>query len=392
MSGTNHKSNALRNLSHSANDIFWFILPLVLPLLLVRFNLSYARAGGILTFYLAITAVGSYFMGRISDRIPRRFIMGIGFYIAAAGLIAAGFAGTFPVFMIFLAITAFGVSTFHPVMYAHIDETFGTDRGKILGGYEASGAGAIFIMYLVNGALLGTIGTRGVLIITALPALVMGTLLLRARMMDTTPVPGMAANDSGTGHAPIALFILFLLSIVLRIMSIMAVLNFLPTIFTNHFGLQTHQAVWVTGLFFAGGIAGSITASRFSRPDRSYRILLIGSIIISPLIASLAIDIPLVFHFAVILILGAVSSGLILNQNLILTSLGSRFGKGEAFGILMAVMTLSQSVSPALFGMSIDNWGFSAALLIFSLPVIVSMGLLMVLSRSITGVTSNSVQ
>ncbi|MCK5248397.1 MAG: hypothetical protein KAJ98_00440, partial [Spirochaetaceae bacterium] len=124
----------------------------------------------------------------------------------------------------------------------------------------------------------------------------------------------------------------------------------------------------------------------------SFRILLIGALIISPLIASLAIDIPLVFHLAVILILGAVSSGLILNQNLILTSLGSRFGKGEAFGILMAVMTLSQSVSPALFGMSIDNWGFSAALLIFSLPVIVSMGLLMVLSRRITGVTSNSVQ
>lgn len=362
------KSNALRNLSHSANDLFWFILPLILPLLLVRYNLSYTRAGGILTFYLAITAVGSYFMGRISGRIPRRLIMSIGFYIAATGLIAAGFAGTFPVFMIFLAITAFGVSTFHPVMYAHIDETFGNDKGKVLGTYEASGAGALLIMFLVNGALLGTIGTRGVLVITAMPALVMGTLLIRARMMDASPAPGISVNDSGTGHASPALFFLFL-----------------PTIFTNHFDLPADRAAGATGLIFAGGIAGTLIASRFSRPDRSYRILIIGSLILAPLIAALALDVHLAFHFTVIFILGSIGSGLIINQNLLLTSLGSRFGKGEAFGILIAVMTLSQSVSPALFGMSIDKWGFAAALVIFSLPVIISAGLLMILSRRILG-------
>ncbi len=385
MSDTTRRSNALRNLSHSANDLFWFILPLILPLLLVRYNLSYTRAGGILTFYLAITAVGSYFMGRISDRIPRRFIMGIGFYIAAAGLIAAGFSGTFPVFMIFLAITAFGVSTFHPVMYAHIDETFSNDKGKVLGTYEASGAGALLIMFLVNGALLGIIGTRGVLVITAIPALVMGTLLIRARMMDASPAPGISVNDSGTEHASPALFFLFLITIMLRIASVMAVLNFLPTIFTNHFDLPADRAASATGLIFAGGIAGSLIASRFSRPDRSYRILIIGSLILAPLIAALALDVHMAFHFTVIFILGSVGSGLIINQNLLLTSLGSRFGKGEAFGILMAVMTLSQSVSPALFGMSIDKWGFAAALLIFSLPVIISAGLLMVLSRHIMG-------
>ena len=96
-------------------------------------------------------------------------------------------------------------------MYAHFDETFGNDRGKVLGTYEASGAGALFIMFLVYGALLGIIGTRNVLVITAIPALVMGTLLIRARMMDASP----------------ALFFLFLLTIMLRIASVMAVLNFL---------------------------------------------------------------------------------------------------------------------------------------------------------------------
>jgi len=386
------RTTAIRYISHGANDLFWFILPMVLPLLLVRYDLTYTGAGGILSFYLAVTAVGSYIMGRISDRIPRRLIMGVGFYIAGTGLIAAGFAESFTFFLFFLAVTGLGVSTFHPAMYAHIDETFKEGKGKVLGAYEASGTTAILLMFLLNGALLGTIGTRGVMTITAIPALIMGTLLIRAKTMDT----GMIMHSDSTvqkspvkpeRHPPAVLFGLFLLSIVLRIASVMAILNFLPTIFTNHFNLQPDRAAWAAGLFFAGGIAGSFAASRFSRPDRSYRILVFGSFLLAPLIAILALDLPMIFHYVTVIILGSVGSGLIINQNLILTILGSRFGRGEAFGILMAVMTLSQSVSPALFGMSIDSWGFSVSLLVFSLPVLASAGLLTILSKNILKVT-----
>ncbi len=386
------QSTAIRYISHGANDLFWFILPLVLPLLLVRYNLSYARAGGILSYYLAITAVGSYFMGRISDWIPRRLIMGIGFYIAAIGLIAAGFAGGFTSFLIFLAITGLGVSTFHPAMYAHIDETFKEGKAKVLGAYEASGTTAILLMFLINGALLGTIGTRGVMTITAIPALIMGTLLIKTKSMDAgAPRVNESSgniNQERGEHPPVILFILFLLSIVLRIASVMAILNFLPTIFTNHFGLQPDHAALASGLFFAGGIVGSLAISRFSRSDHSYRILVFGSLLLAPLIAAMALDVPMIIHYVTVIILGGIGSGLVINQNLILTSLGSRFGKGEAFGILMAVMTLSQSISPAFFGLSIDRWGFSTSLLIFSLPVLASAGLLFLLSKHILKVTS----
>ncbi len=392
MSDTTHKSNTLHNFSHGANDLFWFILPLVLPLLLLRYNLSYTKAGGILSYYLAITAVGSYFMGRLSDWVPRRIIMGVGFYVAAAGLIAAGFTQSVPLFLIFLAITGLGVSTFHPAMYAHIDETFNDNKGKVLGTYEASGTTAILIMYLVNGALLGSIGTQGVMAITAIPALIMGTLLIRARTMDTGSAhpkesPKIKKTVISEQHPPALLFVLFLVSIVLRVASVMAVLNFLPTIFTNHFGLRHDHAVWASGLFFAGGIVGSLTVSRFSRADRSYRVLVFGSLLLAPLIAAMALDVPMVFHYITVIVLGSIGSGLVINQNLILTSLGSRFGKGEAFGILMAVMTLSQSISPALFGLSVDSWGFSTSLLIFSLPVLASAGLLLILSKHILKVT-----
>jgi len=387
-----NKTAILRYFSHGANDLFWFILPLVLPLLLVRYNLSYTQAGGILSYYLAITAMGSYIIGRSSDRLPRRLVMGIGFYVAAIGLIAAAFTDSFPFFLFFLSVTGFGVSSFHPVMYAHIDEVFRNGKGKILGAYEASGTTAIFLMFLLNGTLLEFVGIRGVMTITAFPALIMGTLLIRAKTMDAGIIqhsgPDVQNNPvQSDQHPPAVLFGLFLLSIVLRVASVMAILNFLPTIFTNHFGLQPDKAAWAAGLFFAGGIAGSFAASRFSQPDRSYRILVLGSFMLAPLIVVLALDLPMIFHYITVIVLGGVGSGLIINQNLILTILGSRFGRGEAFGILMAVMTLSQSISPALFGLSVDNWGFSASLFIFSFPVLISAGLLIILSHSILKIT-----
>ncbi len=63
-----------------------------------------------------------------------------------------------------ISITAVGVSTFHPVMYAVIDENYPENKGRVMGLYEGFGTGAILLMYLINGYLIRWIGIRGVLI------------------------------------------------------------------------------------------------------------------------------------------------------------------------------------------------------------------------------------
>lgn len=143
-----------------------------------RFDLSYGKAGGILTLFLAVGGIGSFISGKISDSLGRKEILGYGFLLSAVGFIASGFAPSLRIFLVIIAITALGVSTFHPVMYAVIDETVTVGKGKTLGIYEAFGTGAILLMYSINGFLISRIGIRGVLIVTALPALVMGFIFL----------------------------------------------------------------------------------------------------------------------------------------------------------------------------------------------------------------------
>jgi MFS family permease len=84
----------------------------------------------------------------------------------------------------------------------------------------------------------------------------------------------------------------------------------------------------------------------------------------------------------VVALFGGFGSSCIINQNLLMSRLGRHLGKGEVFGILMGVMTITSSLSPALLGLLIDNFGFKPAIMFFTLPLVLSVVLLLVLLRS----------
>ena len=80
-------------------------------------------------------------------------------------------------------------------------------------------------------------------------------------------------------------------------------------------------------------------------------------------------------------LLGASISACIPAQNLILSFLSGSGRKGKAFGLLMGVMTLANSVGPLLFGIAADRIGLGGALRLFAGPAIVSALLVAALVR-----------
>ena len=370
-------------LGHSANDLFWFILPLLLPSLLVQYNLSYSQAGGILTVYLTVTAIGSFFMGKLSDRFSPKKILSYGLILAALGLSLAGFAPSLPVFIAILSVTAIGVSTFHPVMYAIIDDHYPDNKEKVMGLYETAGTAAILLMFLINGLLLDTIGIKGVLILTSIPALIMGIYYWKSNSIPSAHSGGNGKDRSFEPAAAtdILRFVLFLLSVILRIMSIAAVLNFLPTILVNFLHFNKSSASYATAFFFAGGIGGSLAAGKYSIRFNPMSVLAVGSFLIIPCLLAFTIQLPQWGYLAIIATFGFFGSGCIISQNLLMTSLGKHLGKGEVFGILMGALTLTSAFSPALFGYLIDIKGFYLAIFIFTLPLIGSIAILFHLLR-----------
>ena len=373
-------------LGHSANDLFWFILPLILPTLLARFNLSYAQGGGILSLYLGVTALGSFLLGRLSDRFARKEILGYGFLISGGGLIAAGFAPSLGLFLVLMALTAVGVSTFHPVSYALIDESTRTGKGRVLGLFESCGTAAILVMFLVNGYLIESLGVRGVLIITALPALIMGVLFLKASQIPVI-LPPKIGSPSQTATRKKARFRegsyivlgLFYFTIILRMLSVSGVVNFLPTVFVDHLGFGRSTASYATALYFLGGLTGSLVACRYADRVNSYLVLIIAFIHLILILAAFSLDLPKLVYPILVLLLGIFGSGSLINQNLLLTRLGTGLGKGTVFGLMMALGTVTSALSPTIFGLIADASGFSPALLVAAFPVTLGVLLLILL-------------
>jgi SHS family lactate transporter-like MFS transporter len=365
----------LKYLGHSANDLYWFILPLILPGLLSRFDLSYSQAGGILTIYLFITALGSFVLGKLSDRIGRKEILGFGFLMASSGFIAAGFAPSFTVFLVIIAITAIGVSTFHPLMYAILDETMEPGKkGRILGVYETFGSGAIFIMFLVNGFLFNRLGIRGVLVLTAIPGLLMGLFYLRSPngQLRTRKSPAkQKGEEEPAGNR--SEIILFLITVITRILTVTALMNFLPVIFVKHLGFAQSHAAYSTAVYFAGGITGNLIVGRISDRINSYKILIVCSLLIVLSIFLIGQTLAVFFYLLAVFLFGGAASACFINQNLVLTRLGSHLNKGEVFGILMGTITITSSISPAIFGTLIDSGGFSSALFLILFPILISI-------------------
>ncbi|MFW6181978.1 MAG: MFS transporter, partial [Spirochaetota bacterium] len=265
---------ALRNVGHGVNDLYWFVIPSMLPVILARYELMYGTAGGLLTAFLCVIAVFSFVLGRFSDSVPRHRVMGAGFIFASSFLVAASLPDNLTLFVVFILIAGIGVSAYHPAGYASLDETTGRNKGAAYGWFEFWGSLAVFCMFLIHGLLLKELAWRPIIILTAIPGFVVGALyMLFARRFESsigrptlTAAPerpahlgtaGIATQNMGepvTGSIPISIFVLFLTVITFRFFGIMAVVSFTPVYLVREVGLNPSLASYATGIYFLGGL------------------------------------------------------------------------------------------------------------------------------------------
>jgi MFS family permease len=357
----------LSALGHGVNDLYFFVLPMVLPLLLKEYALSYRLAGLVLASYLGIVAVFSYLFGRGSDRYSPWILIGGGFLLASTGFVGAGLSPARAGVLSSLAAAAVGAGTFHPVAYALIARLTPQGPGRALAVFEFWGGLAILAMYLAGGFLLQRLGWRGVLAAVGVPGLVMGVLFLRLRVSPAAALKGeshRAAAPAGTGG-----LVFFLAASALRFLSTTAVVNFMPTYLAMGRHLPPSLAAYVAGFLFAGG-AAVVFWGRAADRAAPLSVLHVASGALAPLILLFSLPLPLWSALLVLVLFGVFHSGCSPAQNLLLSFLGSRLGSGAVFGILLAVLSLIGALSPALFGLLADRVGLAAAMRIFALPAL----------------------
>lgn len=373
---------------HGVNDLYFFALPLVLPLLLREFSLSYRLAGLVLAVFLGVVSLCSFILGRISDRLSPWLLIGGGFLLASAGFLGGGLAPALAAVLPLLALGGIGVAAFHPLIYALIDRLTPRKVGQALGFFEFWGGLSILAMYLGGGALLRSLGWRGVLLLVGSPGLVMGALFLRQGIAGRGEAP---RPDEGQG--PLAEppprrrgagggLLLFLLTCLLRLLSATAVINFMPTYLAGERALPPDLAAYATAFIFAGGLAASALGGRAADRFSALPVLLLASGGIAPFIFLFSLPLPFWAALLVLALFGAFHSGCGPAQNLILSRLGAHLGRGTVFGLLLAATSLISALSPALFGLLADHLGLALTMKLFALPALTGWLILAAFSRA----------
>jgi FSR family fosmidomycin resistance protein-like MFS transporter len=250
---------------HFAGDFYSSFVNPLLPVFMEKFGLSLAQVGliaGIMRMLAFVVQPGvGYFADRYRSRI---FILG-GPLLSIVFIALVGWAPSFPVLLLFVAIGSIGTAMFHPSIAGMIASYAGRHLGLSLsifnmGGTLAFGLGPLFIAYIVGRWGLEASPW------TAIPGLAVMVLLFKV-----VPAPlGEGLRGEGFLHAVRAAVgemwksvVLIWVVMVLRAFVTQSFLAFIPVLYARE-GHTLISIGFVLSIFTVAGTVSGVVAGHLS--------------------------------------------------------------------------------------------------------------------------------
>lgn len=250
---------------HFTGDFYASFVSPLLPVLVERFTLSLTEVGLIAGMMRMLAFVVQPAVGYFADRYRSRvFIIG-GPLLSIVFITLIGWAPSFPVLLLFVAMGSIGAAMFHPSIAGMIANYAGRHIGLSLsifntGGTLAYGLGPLFIAYIVDRWSLSASPW------TAIPGLVAMAVLFKI-----VPAPlGEGLRGEGFFHAirdalgeVWKLVILIWVVMVLRAFVTQAFLAFIPILYSRE-GHTLISIGFVISLFTVAGAVSGVAAGHLS--------------------------------------------------------------------------------------------------------------------------------
>jgi FSR family fosmidomycin resistance protein-like MFS transporter len=259
---------ALAVAAHAIVDTAQNILPVVLPVLMDRLQLTYTQVGAAAALLNISSSVIQPGFGWLSDRWATRWFMPVG--IAWTGVLmgSVGYVSNYAALLVVIFLTGIGTAAFHPVASISVGEASGARRGLGMSLFSAGGnlgfaLGPVLAAWLV--AQFGLTGTAWVL----LPCLVMtGGMLVAWREFQAQP--HLVRETAREGERPIPWGGLAILcaAITLRSWGYSGLAIFIP-LWLRTRGMALSEAGWALFAFlFCGALGGMIGGHLSDRVGR----------------------------------------------------------------------------------------------------------------------------
>ena len=364
----------LNALGHSYNDMYFFIIPFLLPLFREEFGINYVQSGLILTVHVALRSIFSLVFGYFGDKYEKRVIIACGFVCSSIFLGGLFWLNNIHTIVTFLFLLAIGVSTFHPLATAMVRENSKKhQRGRYLSLFSAAGTAGIVVASLFFGFSVQIWGWKITCLLLSLPGYFLGYAYLKSKK-DKKNLKTEAEKKIKQGYV-----YLFFISMGIRSLGLWAVLSFLPLYATDYLGLKPEVSAWIVSIIFIGMLVGSLISSRII--DKSHPLILVlsATIITTFLVLGITFIAQRIYIVLLIGTLGIVEGIFFPSQSTWLTFICPVVHQSKIFGISLFVEGFSATIAPTLYGWIADQSNLVWAYRLAAIPLFVSFILFLIL-------------
>ncbi len=364
----------LNALGHAYNDVYLFIIPLLLPLFREEFQINYVQAGLILTIHVALRSIFSLVFGYLGDKYEKRVIIASGFIFSSIFLGGLIWINNIHTIVIFLLLLAIGVSTFHPLATSIVGENSKPNqRGRNLSLFSAVGVAGIIVASLLFGFFVQIWGWKTTCLLLSLPGYFLAYAYLKSKRSKKN-LKAEVEKKIKQGY-----IYLFFIGKGIRSLGHWAILSFLPLYATDYIGLKPEISAWIISVIFTGVFLGNVISSRIIDKSHSLVLLLSTTIITTFLILGITFIVQPISIVLLIGTLGILQGIYFPSQNTWLTFICPVNHLGKIFGIGFFIEGLSATIAPTLYGWIADQSGLVWAYRLAAVPSFISFILFSIL-------------
>lgn len=367
--------------SHGINHFYQLLMPVIIPKILVEYNLDLLSAGLLISVYNISYALLQTLSSLLSKKIGRRDTIILGLLITSVSFLVFGFVDNLLMLAVILFVAGIGGSTYHPNGMPLISEYYSDSRGKAAGFHQTGGSLGSVLAPLIIGTLVVILGWRLTTIILTIPGFALA-LIMRFTIPKTKQktVETEKQHDSEkTQRESLNMYwpsLLFIVATVIYTLGIRGVNSLAVLYFQNGRGIEYTQANYLFSALQVAGLFSGPLCGRLSDFLGRKKVISILVIIEAVCLYTLT-AISNILLFIPCIIFGFSSFGLLAVTDAFLADITPKSNIETIFGLHFTLSFFTQVIIPPIYGLitsytgSLDS-GFIAlsAVIPFSIPVL----------------------
>jgi MFS family permease len=374
----------LVGLAHASSHFGHLLLPLLFPVFMKEFGLSYSELGLLMTTFFVVSGVGQASAGFVVDRLGARPLLFVALAIFVVACTAASMVTGYAGLLLVAALAGLGNATFHPVDFTILNQRVSAPRlGHAFSAHGLTGNLGWAAAPVFFAGLGAAIGWRGAYVAAALMYIAITALLFLHRDKLHTQVARRDPHAIAQGHAehdmafmklPVVwwCFGFFLLST----MTLAVVQSFAVSILKAMHGISFELATYtITAYMLCGAVGmfvGGFVAARAANSDRVVAMAMACGAVLLALCGT-----GLLGATATMVVLASTGFAVGIggpSRDMMIKKATPKGATGRVYGLVYSGLDTGFAISPLVFGVFMDRGWYGATLLGAALMLLLSVG------------------